>query len=66
MKNPRKSSGSAGGNLTYYLHGKKTRITTRWRLQTIIKEREMKVDNSSQKAVKCITKTNKPHRSEKY
>ena len=37
-KNPRKSLGSAGSNLTYLPHGTKSKITTRWRHQTVIKE----------------------------
>ena len=55
MTNPRKSWGPAGGNLTYYPHGTKSNITTLWRHQTVVKEREIKVNNFHQKAVKIIS-----------
>ena len=46
MKNPRKSLGLAGGNRTYFPYmEQKSKITTRWRLQTVIKDSEIKVDN---------------------
>ena len=44
MKNPRNCLGSAGCNLTYSPE-QPSKITTRWRHQTVIKEREIKVDN---------------------
>ena len=51
MKNPREYLDSAGGNLTEFPHGTiKSNITTRWRHQTVIKKREIKVDNLYQKA----------------
>ena len=43
MKNPQKSLESAG-NLTYFSQGIKKEITTCWRHQTVLKEREIKVD----------------------